>query len=93
MARFAKYNIAFRFGPPRLLNPKPQLSRGLRSVLAARSGCLHCGGFDRIGKIAGKMTRIGLYKCYQCRKQFTVRGSVPLSKTATSRADLQLARE
>jgi transposase-like protein len=35
--------------------------------------CPHCGGFDRIGKMAGKATRIGLYKCYHCRKQFTVK--------------------
>ena len=35
--------------------------------------CPHCGGFERIGKMAGKATRIGLYKCYQCRKQFTVK--------------------
>jgi transposase-like protein len=35
--------------------------------------CPHCGGFDRIGKMRGKATRIGLYKCYQCRKQFTVK--------------------
>jgi transposase-like protein len=35
--------------------------------------CPHCGGFDRIGKMKGKATRIGLYKCYQCRKQFTVK--------------------
>ena len=35
--------------------------------------CPHCGGCDRIGKMAGKATRIGLYKCYQCRKQFTVK--------------------
>ena len=35
---------------------------------------LNCGGFDWIGKMAGKATRIGLYKCYQCRKQFTVKG-------------------
>ena len=35
--------------------------------------CPHCGGFDRIGKMGGKATRIGLYKCYQCRKQFTVK--------------------
>jgi transposase-like protein len=35
--------------------------------------CPHCGGFDRISKMAGKATRIGLYKCYQCRKQFTVK--------------------
>jgi transposase-like protein len=35
--------------------------------------CPHCGGFDRISKMGGKATRIGLYKCYQCRKQFTVK--------------------
>ena len=35
--------------------------------------CPHCGGCDRIGKMGGKATRIGLYKCYQCRKQFTVK--------------------
>ena len=35
--------------------------------------CPHCGGVDRIGKMRGKATRIGLYKCYQCRKQFTVK--------------------
>jgi transposase-like protein len=32
--------------------------------------CPHCGGFDRIGKMKGSATRFGLYKCYQCRKQF-----------------------
>jgi transposase-like protein len=35
--------------------------------------CPHCGGFDRISKMSGKSTRTGLYKCYQCRKPFTVR--------------------
>ena len=35
--------------------------------------CPHCGGFDRISKMQGKSTRQGLYKCYQCRKPFTVR--------------------
>ena len=33
--------------------------------------CPHCGGFDRIYDLA--KTRIGLRKCGQCRKQFTVR--------------------
>jgi transposase-like protein len=32
--------------------------------------CPHCGGVDRIGKMGGKSTRIGVYKCYQCRKPF-----------------------
>lgn len=35
--------------------------------------CPHCGGFDRISKMNGKSTRIGAYKCYQCRKPFTVK--------------------
>jgi transposase-like protein len=35
--------------------------------------CPHCGGFERISKMAGKSTRIGTYKCYQCRKPFTVK--------------------
>jgi transposase-like protein len=35
--------------------------------------CPHCGGYDRIGKLAGKSTRVGLWKCYQCRKPFTVK--------------------
>ncbi len=35
--------------------------------------CPHCGGYERIGKMGGKSTRVGLYKCYQCRKPFTVR--------------------
>jgi len=34
--------------------------------------CPHCSGFERISKMQGKATRIGLYKCYQCRKQFRV---------------------
>lgn len=35
--------------------------------------CPHCGGVDRISKMEGKSTRIGVYKCYQCRKPFTVK--------------------
>jgi len=35
--------------------------------------CPHCGGTERIGKMGGNATRIGLHKCYQCRKQFTVK--------------------
>src|SRR5204862_5372031 len=32
-----------------------------------------CGGYDRISAMGGKSTRIGAYKCYQCRKPFTVK--------------------
>jgi transposase-like protein len=35
--------------------------------------CPHCGGFERISPMKGKSTRIGTYKCYQCRKPFTVK--------------------
>lgn len=42
-----------------------------------RSGpvCPHCGNCDaaRIRKMQGKTTRLGLYKCNECRKPFTVR--------------------
>jgi transposase-like protein len=36
--------------------------------------CPHCQTTgDKIGKLQGKTTRAGLYKCYSCRKPFTVR--------------------
>jgi len=36
--------------------------------------CPHCkAGKDRISKMQGKSTRIGTYKCYACRKPFTVK--------------------
>src|SRR5680860_126507 len=35
--------------------------------------CPHCGGVERISKMKGASTRIGAYKCYQCRKPFTVK--------------------
>ncbi|OBX18642.1 transposase [Erythrobacter sp. QSSC1-22B] len=39
--------------------------------------CPRCGTMDRIGKLGGKSTRVGTYKCYECRKPFTVKiGSI-----------------
>ena len=35
--------------------------------------CPHCGGYERIGKMGGKSTRIGAYKCYDCRQPLTVK--------------------
>ena len=35
--------------------------------------CPHCGETTRVGALKGKTTRPGLYKCYACRKPFTVR--------------------
>jgi transposase-like protein len=39
--------------------------------------CPHCGECERVGRLGGKTTRIGLHKCYSCKGQFTVRqGSI-----------------
>jgi transposase-like protein len=35
--------------------------------------CPHCGVLDRSSKMNGKSTRIGVYKCYACRRQFSVK--------------------
>ena len=35
--------------------------------------CPHCGVVERSGKLGGKSTRVGTYKCYACRKPFTVK--------------------
>lgn len=35
--------------------------------------CPHCSSKKRIGKLKGNSTRIGVNKCYDCRKPFTVK--------------------
>lgn len=35
--------------------------------------CPHCGVVENSGALKGKSTRIGTYKCYSCRKPFTVK--------------------
>lgn len=35
--------------------------------------CPKCGERERTGKMGGKSTRVGAYKCYVCRKPFTVK--------------------
>lgn len=35
--------------------------------------CPKCGERERASKMGGKSTRIGAYKCYKCRKPFTVK--------------------
>jgi transposase-like protein len=53
--------------------------------------CYLCGGVTRIGKLNGKTTRPGLYKCYACRKPFTVRmGTVFEASHAPMRVWLQV---
>ena len=42
-------------------------------VWSAGRICSHCGVVDNSGKLKGKSTRIGTYKCYACRKPFTIK--------------------
>jgi transposase-like protein len=35
--------------------------------------CPHCKETARLGRLNGKATRPGLYKCYACKQQFTIR--------------------
>jgi transposase-like protein len=35
--------------------------------------CPKCGSSARVGRMAGASTRFGTYKCYRCRKPFTVK--------------------
>jgi transposase-like protein len=43
------------------------------SLWADGRSCPHCGVLGQSSAMKGKTTRIGLYKCYACRKPFTVR--------------------
>jgi transposase-like protein len=45
--------------------------------------CPHCGNVDRdrIGRLKGKTTRIGLYKCYACREPFNVKVGTVFEKS------------
>ena len=53
--------------------------------------CFHCKGTERIGKMNGKTTRAGLYKCYACKKPFTVRmGTIFESSHVPLRVWLQI---
>jgi transposase-like protein len=49
--------------------------------------CPHCGAADHIGTLRGRSTQQGSYKCYRCRKIFTVKSgtffessNIPLHK-------------
>ena len=45
--------------------------------------CPHCGNVEqaRIGKLNGKTTRTGLYKCYACREPFNVKVGTVFEKS------------
>lgn len=61
-----------------LNQPQFQTEEGAFAYVEARLWpdgpvCPHCGECERIGELKGKTTRVGLRKCYACRKPFTVR--------------------
>lgn len=53
--------------------------------------CPHCGATKKhVGRLRGKTNRVGLYKCYACRKPFTVKlGTVFESSHVPMRVWLQ----
>src|SRR5713101_67166 len=52
--------------------------------------CPHCGVVDQSGTLKGKSNRVGLYKCYACRKPFTVKiGTIFVSSHVPMRVWLQ----
>jgi transposase-like protein len=63
---------------PVLNAPQFQTEAGAFAYVEARLWphgpvCPHCGETARIGALKGTTTRPGLYKCYACKKPFTVR--------------------
>ena len=46
--------------------------------------CPHCGVINKSSPMKGKSTRIGTYKCYACRKPFTVKVGTIFEKSHVS---------
>ena len=60
---------------PQFLNEESAFAYVESRLWPAGPVCPHCGNADakRIRKMEGKTTRLGLRKCNECRKPFTVR--------------------
>ena len=58
---------------PRFQNEAAAYSYVEAIVWPAGRVCPKCGVVDKSGPLKGKSTRVGLYKCYACRKPFTVK--------------------
>lgn len=58
---------------PHFQNEKAAFAYVEAHLWADGRSCPHCGVIDASKPMNGKTTRIGLYKCYACRKPFTVR--------------------
>lgn len=65
------------FNAPHLHDEQAAIDFVESSVWAHGRPCPHCGVLDESGKLQGKSTRLGVWKCYACRKPFTVKiGSI-----------------
>lgn len=62
-----------KLNAPHLLNEEAAYAWLEARVWPEGPVCPHCKGNERISKMRGKSTRLGLYKCYACRKPFTVK--------------------
>ncbi|MGP8049963.1 MAG: IS1595 family transposase [Desulfobaccales bacterium] len=61
------------FSAPQFLSEEAAYEFAESKIWSKGRVCPHCGSKERSTKMNGKATRIGLYKCYACRKQFTVK--------------------
>src|SRR5712671_260426 len=61
------------FDQPRFRDEKAAYAYVEAQLWANGRICPKCGVVDRSGPLKGKSTRIGVYKCYACRKPFTVK--------------------
>jgi transposase-like protein len=61
------------FNAPHLHDEAAAFEYVERHVWPEGPTCPKCGEQTRVGKLQGKSTRQGVYKCYVCRKPFTVR--------------------
>jgi transposase-like protein len=61
------------FDEPHLRNEEAAYAHVEAKIWRNGRVCPHCGVVDKSGPLKGKSTRIGVYKCYACRKPFTVK--------------------
>ena len=61
------------FDHPRFKNEEAAYAWVESIVWANGRFCPHCGVIGKSGALKGKSTRVGVYKCYACRKPFTVK--------------------
>ena len=61
------------FNAPHLHHEQSAIDYVEARVWADGRVCPHCGVIGNSNKLGGKSTRLGVWKCYDCRKPFTVK--------------------